>query len=47
MSADEIEIRRFVPSDESGVLALILPIQREELDIAITAEDQPDLKAIS
>ncbi|WP_268948790.1 GNAT family N-acetyltransferase [Pseudomonas tremae] len=47
VSADEIEIRRFVPSDESGVLALILPIQREEFDIAITAEDQPDLKAIS
>ncbi|OOK97137.1 GNAT family N-acetyltransferase [Pseudomonas syringae pv. actinidifoliorum] len=25
---------------------MILPIQREEFDIAITAEDQPDLKAI-
>lgn len=46
MSANSIEIRRFVPSDEQGVSALILPIQREEFDIAITAEDQPDLRAI-
>ncbi|WP_024658480.1 GNAT family N-acetyltransferase [Pseudomonas syringae USA007] len=46
MSKTGIEIRRFVPSDEQGVSALILPIQREEFDIAITAEDQPDLKAI-
>ncbi|EPM51231.1 GNAT family N-acetyltransferase [Pseudomonas syringae] len=46
MSTTGIEIRRFVPSDEQGVSALILPIQREEFDIAITAEDQPDLKAI-
>ncbi|KZL42335.1 GNAT family acetyltransferase [Pseudomonas syringae pv. syringae] len=41
-----IQIRRFVPSDESGVSAMILPIQREEFGISITAEDQPDLKAI-
>ncbi|WP_024643526.1 GNAT family N-acetyltransferase [Pseudomonas syringae] len=46
MSANDIQVRRFIPSDESGVSALILPIQREEFDIAITAEDQPDLKAI-
>ncbi|KTB90036.1 GNAT family acetyltransferase [Pseudomonas syringae ICMP 11293] len=41
-----IQIRRFVPSDEQGVSAMILPIQREEFGIPITAEDQPDLKAI-
>ncbi|MBI6751243.1 GNAT family N-acetyltransferase [Pseudomonas syringae] len=46
MSANDIQVRRFIPSDEQGVSALILPIQREEFDIAITAEDQPDLKAI-
>lgn len=46
MGVNGIQIRRFVPSDESGVSAMILPIQREEFGIPITAEDQPDLKAI-
>ncbi|KPW58861.1 GNAT family N-acetyltransferase [Pseudomonas syringae pv. tagetis] len=41
-----IQVRRFVPNDGQGVSALILPIQREEFGIPITAEDQPDLKAI-
>ncbi|WP_183141187.1 GNAT family N-acetyltransferase, partial [Pseudomonas savastanoi] len=46
MTATGIQVRRFVPNDEQGVSALILPIQREEFGIPITAEDQPDLKAI-
>jgi N-acetylglutamate synthase-like GNAT family acetyltransferase len=39
-------IRRFAPADQQGVIALILPIQRDEFGIEITAEDQPDLQAI-
>ena len=42
----EIEIRSFVASDIDDVFAVILPIQREEFGIAITADDQPDLAAI-
>ncbi|SON57896.1 N-acetylglutamate synthase [Hartmannibacter diazotrophicus] len=41
-----IEIRRFEPRDADGVIGLILPIQQDEFGVAITAEDQPDLKAI-
>jgi len=41
-----IQIRRFEPNDQQGVLDVILPIQSEEFGIAITAADQPDLKAI-
>ncbi|ASY67976.1 GNAT family N-acetyltransferase [Sinorhizobium fredii] len=41
-----MKIRRFSASDEQGVIDVILPIQREEFGIAITAEDQPDLRAI-
>lgn len=41
-----IVIRSFVPEDEQGVVDVILPIQREEFGIAITADDQPDLRAI-
>lgn len=41
-----IRILRFAPGDEVGIAALILPIQREEFGIAITAEDQPDLRTI-
>ncbi len=39
-------IRPFVPADEQGVVDVILPIQREEFGLAITADDQPDLRAI-
>ncbi|WP_395398137.1 GNAT family N-acetyltransferase [Novosphingobium sp. BL-8A] len=39
-------IRPFVPADEQGVIDVILPIQREEFGLAITAADQPDLRAI-
>jgi N-acetylglutamate synthase-like GNAT family acetyltransferase len=41
-----LQIRRFEPADEQAVIDVILPIQREEFGIAITAEDQPDLRAI-
>ncbi|PDT40666.1 MULTISPECIES: GNAT family N-acetyltransferase [Sinorhizobium] len=45
-SGDVLEVRRFLAADEQGVIDVILPIQREEFGIAITAEDQPDLRAI-
>lgn len=41
-----IEISQFRADDRQGVIDLIVPIQREEFGIAITAEDQPDLAAI-
>ena len=46
MALSEIKIRPFVGADLDGVLAVILPIQREEFGIAITADDQPDLAVI-
>ncbi|TCR93455.1 GNAT family N-acetyltransferase [Rhizobium sp. BK376] len=42
----DIAIRPFRAGDEAAVIALILPIQREEFDIAISAADQPDLAEI-
>jgi N-acetylglutamate synthase-like GNAT family acetyltransferase len=44
--AEDVRIRRFHPKHEQAVLELILSIQRQEFDIPITAEDQPDLRAI-
>lgn len=41
-----LAIRPFVPADEQGVVDVILPIQREEFGLAITADEQPDLRAI-
>lgn len=41
-----IIIRRFEPADQQGVFDVIVPIQREEFGIDITADDQPDLRAI-
>lgn len=41
-----ITVRPFAVSDESAVIDVILPIQREEFGIVITAEDQPDLRSI-
>lgn len=41
-----LRIRRFAPADEQAVIDVILPIQREEFGIPITADDQPDLRAI-
>ncbi|MBA1231210.1 GNAT family N-acetyltransferase [Pseudomonas viridiflava] len=46
MTPTDILIQRFEPHHQQGVVDMILPIQREEFGIAITAEDQPDLKAI-
>ena len=43
---ENIDIRRFDPSHGQAVLELILAIQREEFDIQITANDQPDLQDI-
>ncbi|WP_162873970.1 GNAT family N-acetyltransferase [Pseudomonas viridiflava] len=45
-TASSIQIDRFEHADQQGVVDVILPIQREEFGIAITAEDQPDLQAI-
>ncbi|WP_454848438.1 GNAT family N-acetyltransferase [Rhizobium binxianense] len=42
----EITIRAFVSDDADGVISVILPIQREEFDIDITADAQPDLRVI-
>ncbi|MDK1488785.1 GNAT family N-acetyltransferase [Sinorhizobium sp. 7-81] len=42
-----VEIRRFATADEQGVIDVILPIQREEFGIAITIDDQPDLRSIA
>jgi len=39
-------VRTFHPGDEDAVVGVILPIQREEFGLAITAADQPDLVAI-
>ena len=44
--AGSINIRRFDPTHAQAVLELILAIQREEFDIPITANDQPDLQDI-
>lgn len=43
MQTMPINIRVALPSDTQGILDVILPIQREEFGIAITAADQPDL----
>ncbi|RUM26176.1 N-acetyltransferase [Rhizobium vallis] len=42
----DIEIRPFMPDDADAVLSVILPIQREEFGIDITADAQPDLRVI-
>ncbi|HEU4325114.1 MAG TPA: GNAT family N-acetyltransferase [Roseiflexaceae bacterium] len=46
MSDTTVVIREFVAGDEQGVVELIVPIQREEFGVQITAEDQPDLQSI-
>ena len=40
-------MRVFAPGDTSGVVSLILPIQRDEFGIPITLEAQPDLLDIA
>lgn len=42
----DIAIRPFEIKDMTAVMGVILPIQREEFGIAVTAEEQPDLAAI-
>ncbi|PDS77737.1 GNAT family N-acetyltransferase [Rhizobium sp. L43] len=42
----DIEIRPFASDDADAVLSVILPIQREEFGIDITADAQPDLRVI-
>ena len=44
--ATAISIAPFVPADRDGVAQLIVGIQRGEFGIAITYDDQPDLKDI-
>lgn len=39
-------VRAFHPGDEAAVVGVILPIQREEFGIDITADAQPDLRVI-
>lgn len=43
---EEIQIAPFTPGYERQVVGLIVPIQREEFGVAITAEEQPDLLSI-
>jgi N-acetylglutamate synthase-like GNAT family acetyltransferase len=43
---ETVSIAPFAPTDETGVVALILSIQRDEFGFVITAADQPDLAAI-
>lgn len=45
-TVSNIELCRFESADQQGVIDVILPIQREEFGISLTAEDQPDLQAI-
>ncbi|EJT03414.1 GNAT family N-acetyltransferase [Rhizobium sp. CCGE 510] len=42
----QVEIRRFTEDDADAVLSVILPIQRQEFGIDITADAQPDLRVI-
>ncbi|OWV92360.1 GNAT family acetyltransferase [Rhizobium sp. R635] len=42
----DVEIRAFTVDDADDVLSVILPIQREEFGINITADAQPDLRVI-
>ncbi|NUT76815.1 GNAT family N-acetyltransferase [Pseudomonas sp. C1C7] len=42
----QLNVRSYQNQDEQNVINLILKIQREEFDIDITVDDQPDLKSI-
>jgi N-acetylglutamate synthase-like GNAT family acetyltransferase len=46
VTSSDIHIARYAPGDEQGIVDLIVPIQREEFGIEITAKDQPDLMQI-
>lgn len=41
-----LQVRSFSLDDTRSVIGLILPIQREEFGVAITENDQPDLRDI-
>ncbi|WP_312945121.1 GNAT family N-acetyltransferase [Agrobacterium sp.] len=41
-----VEISAFAPTERDAVTALIVKIQQDEFGIAITAQDQPDLRDI-
>lgn len=43
---ESLEIVPFAPHHGCGVVGVILPIQREEFELPITLEDQPDLRDI-
>jgi ribosomal protein S18 acetylase RimI-like enzyme len=40
-------IRRFEPGDQAGVEALVLGIQQDEFGLALSADNQPDLKDVA
>jgi hypothetical protein len=42
----KIRIDRYAQGDEQGIVEMIVPIQREEFGINISAKEQPDLMAI-
>ena len=44
--AAAVDIVPFAPQHQDGVVAVILPIQRDEFGIPITLADQPDLEDI-
>lgn len=46
MTVQSVSLVRFQPRYQSGVVALILPIQNAEFSIDITASQQPDLSDI-
>jgi GNAT superfamily N-acetyltransferase len=39
-------VRHFVPGDADSVQRLVLGIQREEFSVAVTLEEQPDLRDV-
>ncbi len=43
---EDLLIKEYTDNYKEAVISLILPIQRDEFGIAITAEDQPDLSDI-
>ena len=43
----EIHYRPYAKSDEDAVIAHILAIQQGEFAVPVTAEDQPDLRAVA
>lgn len=46
MTVQSVSLVRYQPVWQSGVVALILPIQNQEFGITISAAQQPDLSDI-